>query len=134
MKSENEIPRAAVAAGGNSPVEEAAAYPPGDVIQLSETPMWVLERMQLPRGGFSPEERAAAQREIKRRFGLPPVKPAAAAVTPEPSATYRPRQGWFINADAPANELPTITATVPASKPHRQLVNNVRPKRERRSR
>ena len=40
--------------------------------QLAAMPVWHLDRMCLPRGGFSPEERALAQGEIKRRFA-PPV-------------------------------------------------------------
>jgi hypothetical protein len=33
---------------------------------LAEMPIWHLDRMSLPKGKFSAEERAAAQAEIKR--------------------------------------------------------------------
>ena len=39
--------------------------------QLEALPVWWLDRMSLPRGGFSAEDRKAAQNEIKRRFGFP---------------------------------------------------------------
>ena len=41
------------------------------MIDLTGVPSWFLDKMQSPRGGFSPEERAAAQQQIKRRYALP---------------------------------------------------------------
>jgi hypothetical protein len=38
---------------------------------LAEIPVWALDQMALPRSRFSPEERAAAQNELKRRYGFP---------------------------------------------------------------
>jgi hypothetical protein len=62
---------------------------------LTQVPTWFLDRMLLPRGGFSEEERKAAQQEIKRRYALPACfkLPPKQEPAPEPKWTSA---GWML--------------------------------------
>src|SRR5262249_20946751 len=63
----------------------------------TQLPTWFLEKMLLPRGPFTPEQRAAAQEEIKRRCGFPPgsIKiPPKEDAGPEPA--YVEKVGWVL--------------------------------------
>jgi len=64
---------------------------------LTQVPLWMLDRMLLPRGGCSEAERKAAQQEIKRRVGLPQCIKMPKPAPPEPR--WLPGFGWAIVDD-----------------------------------